>query len=284
MIYLENGDAKVKISEIGAELKSFNYKGVEYIWQGDENTWEESSPILFPICGGLKDDEFILNNKTYSLKKHGYARFCNFKVESADKNATTFLLKSNAESRAHFPFNYELRVTFALKENVLSVKYDVKNLSDDTMYFSIGAHEGYNCPEGIEDYDVIFPQNETLNSNTVCGSLMEHNTIPIIENSDRIKLDYKYFSIDALIFKDLKSRSATLKNRVTERAIKVDFDGFDYFLLWTIPGASYICMEPWCGMPDSVDSNKDITQKEGIVTVEGGNNFSRTHSISILED
>jgi len=284
MIYLKNGDAKARISETGAELKSFNYKNIEYIWQGDKNVWKGSAPLLFPICGGLIDDKYILNGKTYNLQKHGYARFCDFTVESVSKISATFLLKSNDESKTHFPFDYELRVTFRLNEKNISVEYNVKNLTDKTMYFSIGAHDGYACTGGIEDYDVIFPQKETLNSYILNGNLLEHNTVPIIENSDRIALDYKYFAVDALVFKDLKSRSATLKNRNTGRAVKVEFHDCDYFLLWTIPGANYICMEPWCGVQDSVDSNKDITKKEGILTLEGGNTFSCTHSISVVED
>ena len=34
----------------------------------------------------------------------------------------------------------------------------VENLSDKEMYFSIGAHEGYSCPEGIEDYEIKFDE------------------------------------------------------------------------------------------------------------------------------
>ena len=151
------------------------------------------------------------------------------------------------------------------------------------MYFSIGSHEGYSTPDGIENYDVIFPQNETLYTTHLDGSLIEDNKMIIIKDCDRIPLYDKYFIVDALVFKDLKSKSATLRNRKTGRAIKVEFPGADYFLLWHPHGAPFICMEPWSGIGDGVYSNYDITKKEGIITLEAGKTFERAHTITILE-
>ena len=88
-----------------------------------------------------------------------------------------------------------------------------------------------------------------------------------------------YFEIDALVFKDLKSRSATLRNRKTGKSVTVRFEGFDYFLLWTKPGAGYICLEPWTGIPPMLGSDKDITKKEGITSIEKGGSVHYTHSI-----
>ena len=85
--------------------------------------------------------------------------------------------------------------------------------------------------------------------------------------------------MDALVFKDLKSRFATLRNRKTGKSTSVSFEGFDYFLLWTKPQAGYICMEPWTGIPPMIGSDKDITKKEGITAVEAGDTLTATHSI-----
>lgn len=284
MITIKNDYLAAKINEVGAELKSLVCNNTQYIWTGDERFWAGSAPLLFPICSGLKDDEYYLDGKKYTLQKHGYARFCEFEVENQREDSVTFLLCSNEESLKQFPFRYELRVTYTLENKTLKVKYDVKNLSDDTMYFSIGAHEGYYCPEGIEEYDVILPEAETLYSTVLEGNVLGNNKVRIIENSDRIALKYDYFAVDALVFKDMKARSAVLKNRNNGKAVKVTFEGCDYFLLWTKPDAPYICLEPWCGISDNKDTDKNFKTKEGIRQIAAGGNFVNEHSIEVLDN
>ena len=77
----------------------------------------------------------------------------------------------------------------------------------------------------------------------------------------------------------LKSRKLTLKNDRTGYEIGLDFNGFPYLLIWTKPNAKYICLEPWCGIPDFLDSNFDITKKKGIICLRKGENATRTHKI-----
>ena len=84
-------------------------------------------------------------------------------------------------------------------------------------------------------------------------------------------------------FKDLKSKSATLRNRKTGRALRVDFPDDKYFLLWHKPNSPYICLEPWTGTGDIVGSSYDITEKAGILSLEGGKEYNHTHSINIIE-
>lgn len=282
MITINNDYLTVKIVETGAEIKSIMYNDTEYIWEGKPEVWNGSAPLLFPICGGLKDDKYILNGKEYTLSKHGFARKKIFTVEKADDSSAIFLLSEDEETKKMFPFVFELRVIYTLSGKTLKIDYSVKNLSSDTMYFNIGSHEAYYTPEGIEDYDVIFPQNETLSSCGLYGNLLTEQMLPIIKDSSVLPLYDKYFTIDALVFTDLKSRSAVLRNRKTGRAIEVSFPDDKYFLLWHKHGAPYICLEPWNGIPDKVGSSYNIAEKEGITVLKGNSEYTHTHSVTIM--
>ena len=282
MITIKNEYITASINEIGAELKSLVCNNTEYIWEGKTEIWAGSCPLLFPICGGLKEDKYILNGKEYTLQKHGYARFKTFEIESKTDTTAVFLHKSDDETKKQFPFEYELRVIYTLTENTLKIDYSVKNLTDGTMYFSIGSHEGYYTPEGIEDYDVIFPQKETLNANVLYGNILSNQQIPIIKEQEYLPLYDKYFTVDALVFKKLKSKSATLRNRKTGKALRVDFPCDKYFLLWHKPNSPYISLEPWDGIQDIVGSSYDITEKEGIISLNAKSEYNHTHSITIL--
>ena len=279
MVTLKNSIMSVEISEKGAEMRRVTVNGEERLWSGDPAFWTGTAPVMFPICGGLPDDKFTYAGREYTLIKHGFARLTDFEVEKQNGLSATFLLRSNAETLKMYPWEFEFRIAYSLKGSRIEIDYDVKNLSDDTMYVSPGAHEAYACPEGIEDYDVIFEKKETLYSCVLHGNLISENRIPIIKDTDTLPLYYSYFAVDALVFKDLKSRFATLRNRKTGKSTSVSFEGFDYFLLWTKPQAGYICMEPWTGIPPMIGSDIDITQKDGITAVKAGDTLKATHSI-----
>ena len=282
MIVLQNEYLTAKIAERGAELKSLCCGGVEYLWDGRAEIWGASAPMMFPICGGLKNDQYTLDGKTYTLGKHGYARFKTFSVESASDTSVVLLHTSDEETRREFPFDYELRVIYTLEARSLHVAYLVRNLGDGTMYFNIGSHEGYYTPEGIEDYDVIFPEPETLDAYVLYGNLVSNQRLPIIKETCTLPLYDKYFTVDALVFKDMKSHSLTLRNRKTGRALAIDFPNAKYFVIWHKPNAPFICLEPWDGVQDTVDADGDLTHKEGITALAAHKEFRFTHTISVL--
>ena len=283
MVVLNNGIMSAEIREVGAELRSLKKDGVEYMWAGRPEVWQGVAPLLFPICGGLKDDKYILNGKEYKLQKHGFARFKTFEVEEKSDTRAVFLIRDDDETFVEFPFKFELRVIYTLEGSSLNINYKVNNLSEETMYFSIGSHEGFSTPEGIEDYDLIFPERETLSIANLDGNLTGDARFPILYDSNVLPLYEKYFVIDAMSTRGLKSRSATLRNRKTGKALRLDFEGNDYFVIWHKPSAPYICLEPWAGVSDSIHSNYDITKKEGIQSLVAGGEYNNDHTITILQ-
>ncbi len=281
MIVLKNEFLTAKIAELGAELKSLSCEGREYIWEGRPEVWSGSAPIMFPICGGLKNDQYTLDGKTYTLPKHGYVKGKIFSVESVSDTSVVLLHTSDDETKVMFPFDYEFRVIFTLEERSLHIAYLVRNLGDGTMYFNVGSHEGYYTPEGIEDYDVIFPERETLDAYVLYGNLVSNQRLPIIKDTCTLPLYDKYFTVDALVFKDLVSRSATLRNRKTGRTLRLDFPNAKYFVIWHKPNAPYICLEPWDGVQDTVDADGDLTHKEGITALGAHKEFRYTHTMTV---
>ena len=283
MVTIKNEILEAKIDPMGAELKSLKKCGVEYLWQGDPAVWKDSSPVLFPICGALKDNKYIYKGKEYSLLPHGFARLKLFEVESLTENSAVLLLKSDEETIKNYPFKFEFRAIFTLKDDSLITEYKVNNLSEETMYFSVGSHEGYAAPEGIENYDIIFPQKETLETVLPDGRLLQNHALPVIKDSEFLPLYDRYFLIDALIFLDIESKSLRLRNRLTGKEIKVDYPDCKNLLVWHKYAGGYICIEPWSGRPDGQDSNYDITNKKDITALEPKGEYSNIHTVTIVK-
>lgn len=279
MIILDNGSLRVEIAERGAEIRRVTLNGEDRFWCGDPNVWGGVAPVLFPICGGLKEDRFSIGGEIYNLQKHGFAKNMDFEVEKQTNVSAVFLLTETPETLAVYPWKFELRIKYTLTGTAIRVDYDIKNNSESTMYTAIGSHEAYACPGGIEDYDIIFERKETLKSAIVNGKLIERNTNTVLFESNTLPLYNEYFTVDALVLTDLKSRFVTLRNRKNGKSAAVSFDGFDYLLIWTKPEAEYVCIEPWTSIPSYVDDEIDITLKEGMTAVLPKAHFEKTHII-----
>ena len=278
---IHNEYLKIRISSLGAELQSVTgTDGREYLWYGDEKFWSGRAPLLFPVCGGLINDSYILNGNKYQMPKHGFAKHSEFTPEYKSDESCTFLLKSNEKTLRMFPFEFELRVKYSLEKSSLKVEYSVKNLSDGTMYFSIGAHEGYYLPGGIEEYSIEFEKHETLDTFEFDGSFPNGKKHRILENSRSLPLEYKYFDDDTLMFSGLNSAKAAIVSHGGEKIAEVDFSGFKYLLLWTMPDAPYICIEPWQGSPDPVGRCMELSEKPDIITLPVGEEFNISHTIT----
>lgn len=283
MVTIRNDRSSVTVSEIGAEIQNItSADGTEYLWNGDPAYWSGRAPILFPICGALKDGQYTYEGKTYSLQKHGFTRNRPFTVERQTPTEVTFLTAADDGTRAVYPFEFELRITFSLHGKTLRITDAVKNCGEKPLYCSLGAHEAYACPEGIEAYDVIFEKPETLDTCTVEGVILSGKTKHIGDNVRVLPMKPDYFEEDALIFKHLRSASVKLQNRETERGVEVSFPDFGQLLLWQVPGAPYLCVEPWCGLPDTPDCDGRLEHKAAICRVSPADERTFVHSITLL--
>lgn len=263
--YIENEFLTVGVKEYGSELTSVKSKkdGYEFLWQGDENIWYGQSPVLFPIVGRLIEDKYVLDGKEYEMPKHGFARKTNWNLLEKDEDSMSFILSESPETLSKYPYKFDLIVTFTLDGNKLRVNHAVVNKNDDTMYFSLGAHPGFNCKVG----DTLrFSENETLSTEKIdlVHSLRLPETYPVLDNAADITITEHIFDEDALILHGIKSKYISLIKQNDSHSVKFDMGGSPYLGIWAKPAAPYVCIEPWFGVNDSFDRKKDFSEKTGI--------------------
>lgn len=287
---LKNDILQVNIKSIGAELCAINSikNDINFMWHADPNIWGSHAPNLFPIIGCMKDDSYIYDGKTYPMTKHGFVRHNDaFTVKKQTETKITFVLSSNAELLKMYPFNFEFKISYTLKDNILTVMHSIRNMDKKTIYFSLGGHPAFTCPlyenEDYTDYQLNFEKEENsesylLNINT---GLVTNKTKPVFDTSTTINLNGDLFNEDALIFKDLRSRKVTLEHKNKGRVLSVNFNDFPYLGIWAKPNAPYVCIEPWLGIADSETTNQMIEDKEGIISLGANSIFNASYSIEI---
>lgn len=286
---IENDFIKIWVKPKGAELKSIFGKktGVEYMWNADPAFWGKTSPVLFPIVGALKSNQYTYAGKTYELSRHGFARDMLFELINREENSLHFLLKENEDTLLVYPFKFELHLYYTIEENKVRLSYEVKNTNTDEMLFSIGAHPAFCVPIekglGYSDYTLRFEQEEKLEKYLLNKEgLLTSATRIISTPSSQLPLDKELFKEDALVFKNLKSEEIRIEHKNKEgNGLKFRFANFPYFGIWAAENADFVCLEPWCGIADGEEHSGDLENKEGIHTLGAGERFLRFWEVEI---
>lgn len=281
MITLENDYLKVSLTTKGAELQSLISKEtkIEYLWNGDPKFWAKHSPVLFPIVGALKDDSYIYKGKTYKLSRHGFARDQVFNIEKQSKTEVVFTLSQSEESLKVYPFYFQLKLKYQIIDKKLNLTYEVVNTGTDELLFSLGAHPAFavpNTPNTVyEDYYLAFNGDDKLNYWKLDGGLVATETDNIELGGHKLNLKHNLFYNDALVFKTMQSNCISLLNTKNEFGLHFHFEDFPFFGIWAAPDAPFVCLEPWCGVADSINHNQRLERKEGINRLDKGKTWTR---------
>lgn len=288
MYSLQNKKLQIKIKETGIELSSIIANGKEYLWQGNPDYWVGQAPILFPFVGRFKDDFYLFNGQKYSLPQHGFFRkSTDIQLSNSSETKCSFSLKSNENTLAIYPFEFDFKTSFELVENTIIISHEVENTGNDTMYFSLGEHPAFNCSliDKNAKHDqcyLEFEKEETAQVSLITkDGYIAPETQNYIKNSAIIELPPTVFDKDALVFKKMNSKKVTIINKSEGKLVTVAYKDFPNLGIWAKPMAPYVCIEPWIGYADSPDSNHQLKEKEGVISLASKETYSASYSIEI---
>jgi galactose mutarotase-like enzyme len=290
--HLHNDLLAITVQRRGAELSSLVHRetGREYIWSGDPDVWASTAPVLFPIIGSLKDGSTAIDGKQYAIPKHGLVRHNeNLELYSKIEDRMTLGLSSSEQTLARYPYPFEFRITFRLRNEHLIIYHEVRNEGDRYMPFHLGGHPAFRVPtvegEAYDDYLLRFEHGEESRSYTVTenGTIgTETRPVPWTEGGTVLPLTHDLFARDALVFKDLKSRSVNLESRHSGPVLKLDYAGWTHLGIWAKPHGDFVCIEPWLGLADAEDGSGRFADKEGLIWLKPHGVYEMSYDIKIL--
>lgn len=275
------------ISELGAELVSLqDPTGEEYMWSGDAKFWTGRAPILFPVIGRMKHGGYTLDGQRYEIPKHGLVRKKPWQQMGQTADSVTFNTQWDAETLKQYPFNYELKAHFQLQGAQLTVSYTVINHGANEMLFSLGSHPAFALPlskgEGLDQWSVVFSEPETLDRQLLDGGLIGENPVAkFLDQSRTIPLSETLFDQDSLIFFNIQSQRLDLVHAQHGRRLSLYTGGAPDLGIWAKPAAPYVCLEPWFGYDDPVNTSGDFRAKPGLITLAPNGTFETAIRIEL---
>ncbi|MEE1312403.1 MAG: aldose 1-epimerase family protein [Lachnospiraceae bacterium] len=287
---IQSDNLTVTIDSFGAGITSIIQDETEYLWQGEPAYWFGQAPIMFPICGCLRDgNATLLNGKTVTLARHGFARRRPFTLKSKTDTEVTLELVSDDETLEAYPFPFSLQMNYKVEDNRLILNHIVTNTGDETMPFFIGGHPGFNCPmhkgEKFEDYVVEMEAPEYANCPTISdsGLLLDEKRTLRFDNRSILPLTHDLFYQDAICLEYPRSTYAILRHKDSQHGVRIDFKGFDFFQIWSSANdGPFIALEPWSGTATMSSEDDIFEHKRGVKLLEPGKTEVITYSISII--
>ena len=287
---IENDYLRVSVDDHGAELCSIFDKihNREVIWQADPAYWKRHAPVLFPNVGRHFEDHYRINGTEYPSKQHGFARDSEFTCVDMTADSITHKLKSSDATKENYPYDFELKIKHVLKKNQVSVCWEVVNHSNETMYFTIGGHPAFNVPaqgnnDKKEDYLLTFNGEKSLTYlllDPASGTALPDQTKTLELTDGTCHIDAHMFDNDALVF-DNQIEKAGIAFPDGTPYLELTCHRFPNFGIWSVPGSSFVCLEPWMGRCDDCGFKGDLAEKANINALNVDEIFNASYEIKI---
>lgn len=278
-----SGSVEVELSTLGAELQFVSVDGGKnLLWSKNDIHWNRVAPHLFPIVGRLKGDQYHFRGDVYSMRQHGFARDRVFDVVEKGPASIRLRLRWDADTFSLYPFEFQYDVVYRVEKRFLWVEYEVRNLGDSNLLYSVGGHPGFAIEGELHGYELRFQQDFVADRWLIDGGYYSGETT-LMDVKGVIALDEKLFEQDAIVFRNPPFDRVSLYEKGGEKCLDFVCSDWDAVGFWTKPGAPFFCIEPWWGWADAWLDSGDFTKKLGLhQLVAGGCGFHR-YGLGIMD-
>lgn len=279
-VYLQNGKTSLAIcSEYGAAISKFVLNGKTIISTPKKvnNPHTYASSILFPFANRIESGTYTYNGNTYNLNKneitkthaiHGLIYNKQFNIESYDleseKASIVFSYTSKEDEFKGFPFCFRIQLKYSINYNKLLLDVTVKNLSSQTLPFSLGWHP-YFFSESIVDRQLELETKSKLVNNK--------SMIPIgikEENLTNISIDRDFDDCYKLINNNVVYKTDDYELKLSSNSKN------NYLQIFTPNNPNLVAIEYMTAPPNCFNDCIDLMQ------LEPSKEFSTTWGIQLI--
>jgi galactose mutarotase-like enzyme len=203
------------------------------------------NPVLFPSPGPLAGERFVRQGRSGTMKQHGFARQCAWSVVQTSPREVTLELASDDATRAQFPWDFVARLRYALAGAELTVETRIENRSDASMPFALGFHPYFYVPDADKARARI-PTAATRAYDNVAKQM--------VDVQGPIDLARKEVDLHLV---DHAANSATLERGDDRIVVSADAE-LGRWVIWTLPGSDFVCLEPWTAAADALNTGENL--------------------------
>jgi galactose mutarotase-like enzyme len=194
-------------------------------------------PILFPFAGKLEDERFLPAGTR--MRQHGFARNKPWTVREQRPDGLRLGLVQDDETRAQYPYEYDVEYGVHVLPRGLQVELVVHNRGGQPLPVSPGWHPYFRCPAARK------PE--------VTGD------VPGLRPAERFTNAREFdFGLEAPVGGRARFDVPGLGG------LRLSFSPvMRHLQLWSQPGRDFICLEPFYGPNDTVNTDRRMDVPPG---------------------
>jgi galactose mutarotase-like enzyme len=259
----------VEVSNLGAEIQSVvDRTGHNWLWNGDPKFWAGRAPLLFPVIGKSVDGHVSVNGRSFPMPSHGVLRTGTFDLVAQGASSCVMRVFDSPQTQASFPFAFALTVTFTVTEDRIGTVVEIASRDAKPMPFCFGFHPALMLPSSGGSPLVTLDERRSPNYRRLDADGLlspEQHASPFRDG--RLEVKRELFDDGALIFVEAGTRA--WYGFGGQRGVALSFPGFPYLGIWTRPGAPFLCIEPWTGLP-AAPGQHALSARAGATMLEPG--------------
>ena len=207
-------------------------------------------------------------------------------MESQTDNEIWFVLRSNEETLAKYPYEFVLKLGYRLDGAKVEVLWHVENPSEEELPFAIGGHPAFYCPvtSGVKQSDcyIQFDVAGPLKCSTIDGYLVGDRVDTYELEDGMLRIDEHLFDNDALIIEKQNIKKVSLCDPKKQVFLTIELDA-PLFGIWrpADPGAPFVCIEPWYGRSDRIGYAGELRDREYENVLAAGENWDAGYTILV---
>lgn len=237
----------------GALVSSFRVGTRELLYL-DEGTLRDPAlnvrggvPLLFPSPGKLVADTWAFRGASGHLSQHGFARTLPWTVEHTGTegaaHARLGLAWRDVKGEA-FPWDVDVTLDVTLALGVLTLRLGALNRGSTDMPFAAGFHPYFAVPDSAKG---------RLRVPTRATRAFDNRRK---ESGPFAGLDFTAEELDAHLL-DHGANEARLE--LDDGTLLVGgSDELDYWVLWTLRGKDFVCVEPWSAPGNALNTGERL--------------------------
>jgi galactose mutarotase-like enzyme len=240
---LRHGTTTVSVlPERGALVSAIAVNGVDLLYleaatlDSPTGAVRGGIPLLFPFAGELQDGLLLASGTR--IGRHGFGRRKPWQIVTCTDDTIAMRLLPDADTRAEYPFEFEAtEVVTALPDGV-RIDLHVENHGGQPLPIAPGWHPYFPCPSDLKRScldQVLAPSDYASVDPVACDA-----NIPSPEGG-------------TLAFALPGVGTITLTFTDALKTLEV----------WTLPGKDFVCIEPWCGKSNAINTADRVTITPG---------------------
>jgi galactose mutarotase-like enzyme len=195
-------------------------------------------------------DRFVHDGRSGSMKQHGFARTRAWETRSVgatDAARATLVLRSDEATRAAFPFDFLLAITFSLAGARLRLDVAVENTGDGVLPFAFGLHPYFHVA-GADKARATIATRATRAYDNVTKQVVPFRGFDLTAREVDMHLIDHGSSQSELAWGD----GARMALRASPELTR--------WVVWTLAGSDFVCVEPWTAPANALNTGESLIE------------------------